>query len=88
MLHTFVVYFVATINVQVMVSSSEVSVSLKLNEAMTVEAAKFRIGKKLGILPYQQKLLCTGKKLRDRLTLSHYNKLAEWPNLQLIESML
>ena len=87
-IYIFVLYLVASVNVQVMVLSSENSVSLKLNEAMTVQAAKFTISKKLGIQPYQQKLLCTGKKLKDHLTLSHYSGLPEWPSLQLIESML
>ena len=69
------------------VSSSETSISLKLHESMTVDAVKFMISKKLSIQPYQQKLLCTGQKLKGHLTLSHYNRLPEWPNLQLIESM-
>ena len=81
-------HLVASINIQVTVLSSERSVSLKMNETMTVDAAKFMISKKLSILPYQQKLLCTGKKLKGHLTLSHYNGLPEWPNLQLIESTL
>ena len=68
------VHLVASVNVQVMVSSSETSVSLKLNESMMVDAVKFMISKKLSIQPYKQKLLCTGKKLKGHLTLVQHDK--------------
>ena len=67
---------------------SDKSFTIKLDETVTVKTAKFEISEELHIPPYQQRLLCDGKKLKDHLTLSHYKEnLSGWPSLQLIKSM-
>ena len=66
---------------------SDKSFTFKLDEMVTVKTAKSIISKKLKIPPYQQRLLCGDKKLKDHLTLSDCKEIPGWPNLQLIKSM-
>ena len=74
-------------NVDVEVKNSEKSLTFKLDETVTVKTAKSKISKKFKIPPYQQRLLCADKKLKDHLTLSDYKEIPGWPSLQLIKSM-
>ena len=78
---------VASVDVQVtMTTSTKQSACFKLSEAMMVRDAKLKIRKKLNVLPCNQRLLCTGKKLKDYCKLSDYTGLPDWPHLQLIAS--
>ena len=52
-------------------------ISLRLNEGVTIKAAKCAISKKSGIKPYQQRLMYAGKKLKDDHTLSRYTEPAK-----------